>query len=359
VRAFNDIISGGVFHNKQTSPTNPSHNPPATVLVADDMEHNRQLLASILRSEGYRVVLASDGDEALELLDTGPIDIVLLDVMMPGRNGMSVCREIRSRKETRLLPVLLITGLNSTEDRVQGIESGADDFLTKPIMKEELMARVRSLLKIKQFADDMEQVELVLFSLALSLEAKNPFMAGHCERVSRNAVALGQRLGLPSEQLEALRRGGMVQDLGTIEIADHILQKPGPLSDGEWTQIKRHPEMGEKICKPLRSFGLVLPIIRHHHERLDGGGYPDGLKSDAIPFTAQLLSMVNIYDALTSDRPYRKAHSAEHAFGIISDEVKRGWRDANLASELQALIQETTPPTPVSEGESALQQQWG
>jgi putative two-component system response regulator len=349
VRAFNDI----------TSHTSPGHHPSATVLVADDMEHNRQLLASILRSEGYRVVLAADGDEALELLATGSIEIALLDIMMPGRNGMSVCREIRSRKETRLLPVLLITGLNSTEDRIQGIECGADDFLTKPIMKEELMARVRSLLKIKQFTDDMEHVELVLFGLALSLEARNPYMEGHCERVSRYAVALGQRLGLPNDQLVALRRGGLVQNLGTIEISDRILQKAGPLDDDEWAQIKRHPEIGERICKPLRSFALVLPIIRHHHERLDGSGYPDGLKNGAIPLTAQVLSIVSIYDALTCNRPYRKAYSPENALGIIADEVKRGWLDGSLALELQTLIQETTPSSPISEGEAALQYQWG
>jgi putative two-component system response regulator len=332
---------------------------PATILVADDMEHNRELLAAMLRGAGYRVVLAEDGDEALDLLATGPIDLALLDVMMPGRTGMSVCREIRSKLETRLLPVLLITGLNSTEERVKGIESGADDFLTKPIMKEELMARVRSLLRIKQFTDELENVELVLFSLALSTEAKDPYMEGHCDRVAENSVALGRRIGLKDDQLVALRRGGLVHDLGRVGIPDHILHKAGPLSEEEWVLMKTHPEIGEKICKPLRSFGLVLPIIRHHHERLDGSGYPDGLKNGAIPLTAQVLAMADIFDALTSRRSYRAAVSPEVAFGIMTEEAKRGWRDGGLVLQLQALIQEASVSSPSSEADPALLGSWG
>jgi putative two-component system response regulator len=332
---------------------------PATVLVADDMEHNRKILAAMLGSVGYRVVQAADGDEALKLLATETIDIALLDVMMPGRTGMSVCREIKSKLETRLLPVLLLTGLNSTEDRVQGIECGADDFLTKPIRKEELMARVKSLLRLRQFTDELEHVELVLFSLALSAEAKDPYMEGHCGRLAKYSVALGRHVGLTDDQLVALRRSGFVHDLGKIGIPDHIPQKAGPLSEEEWVLMKKHPEIGERICKPLRSFGLVLPIIRYHHEKLDGSGYPDGLKNGAIPLTAQVLATVDIYDALTSDRPYRKALSPEKAFGIMAEEAHRGWRDGDLALELQTLMRETNVLSPGSEGDSAPSSSWG
>jgi putative two-component system response regulator len=332
---------------------------PATILVADDMEHNRELLATMLRAAGYRVVLAADGEEALDLLATGPIDLALLDVMMPGRTGMSVCREIRSKLETRLLPVLLITGLNSTEERVKGIECGADDFLTKPIMKEELMARVRSLLRIKEFTDELEHVELVLFSVALCTEAKDPYMEGHCDRVAENSVALGRRIGLKNDQLVALRRGGYVHDLGRIGIPDYILHKVGPLSEDEWVLVKKHPEIGERICKPVRSFDLVLPIIRHHHERLDGSGYPDGLKSGAIPLTAQVLAMADIYDALTRDRAYGSAVPPEEAFGIMAAEAKRGWRDGDLVLQLQALIQETSVSSLSSEAVPTLLGSWG
>jgi len=313
----------------------------------------------MLRGAGYKVVLAADGDEALELLATGPVDIALLDVMMPGRNGMSVCRELRSKAETRLLPVLLITGLNSTEDRVQGIECGADDFLTKPIMKEELMARVRSLLRIKEFTDEMEHIELVLFNLAISTEGRNPLMKGHCERVAKDAVALGMRVGLPDDQLAALRRGSLVHDLGTIGIPDQILRKTGPLSEGEWVLMKTHPEIGEGICRPLQSFGSALPIIRHHHEKLDGSGYPDGLKNSAIPLAAQVLSVVDIYDALVSDRSYRTAFSPEKAFEIMAGEVELGWRDGDLVFELKALLRVGIVPSPGADGKSAFSSSWG
>jgi putative two-component system response regulator len=348
-----------LLHHYLREPKNSSSHRPATILVADDMEHNREMLAIMLRSAGYRVILAADGNEVLDLLATGPVDIALLDVMMPGCTGMSVCRQIRRKRETRLLPVLLITGLNSTEDRVQGIEAGADDFLTKPIIKEELLARVKSLLRIKQITDELESVELVLFSLALSTEAKNPYMKGHCDRVAEYAAALGQRIGLPEDRLVALRRGGIVHDLGTIGIPDHIMQKVEPLTDDEWVLMKTHPEIGERICKPLKSFGLVLPMIRHHHEKLDGSGYPDGLKNSAIQLTTQVLTMVDIYDALTSGRPSRKALSPDHAFGVIAEEVKRGWRDADLALELQALMSERNRISLGSAGNSADTLPWG
>jgi len=184
-------------------------------------------------------------------------------------------------------------------------------------------------------------------------------MKGHCDRVAENAVALGRRIGLKYDQLVALRRGGLVHDLGRVGIPDHILHKPGPLSEEEWVLMKTHPEIGEKICKPLRSFGLVLPIIRHHHERLDGSGYPDGLKSGAIPLTAQVLAMADIFVALTSRRSYRAAVSPEVAFGIMAEEAKRGWWDGGLVSQLQALIQETSASSPTSEAAPTLLSSWG
>jgi putative two-component system response regulator len=315
--------------------------PRATILVADDMEDNREMLAAMLRNEGYRVVLAADGGEALELLATGPIDLALLDIQMPRRTGISVCREIKSKSDTRLLPVVLITGSTGPDDRMRGIECGADDFLNKPVKKEELIARVKSLLRIKQFTDELENAETVLCTLALTIEAKDPYTEGHCDRLSRLSVALGRRIGLPKDQLVALRRAGIVHDLGKTSISESILLKPGPLSDAEWVLMKKHPEIGERICQPLRSFGLVLPIIRHHHEKIDGTGYPDGLNSAAIPLTARILTTVDIYDALTTDRPYRKALSLERAFEIIRGEVKRGWWDGDLVTELQALLRDT------------------
>lgn len=311
-----------------------------TILVADDLRDNREMLSDLLTEEGHRVVLAADGQEATELLGTGHIDLALLDVVMPRRTGFAICRDIKDNPHTRLMPVILITGLNSSDDRVLGIECGADDFLSKPFKREELLARVRSLLRIKHFVDELEHAEEVLFSLALSIEAKDPYTGGHCDRLSKNSVAMGQRLGLSEDLVVALRRGGIVHDLGKIGVPERILLKPGPLTPEEWVSMKQHPEIGERICTPLRSLSLVLPIIRSHHEKLDGSGYPDGLTKDSIPLTARILTTVDVYDALTTDRPYRQALSDDRAFEIMGEEVRRGWWDAELVAELQALILE-------------------
>ncbi len=309
-----------------------------TILVADDEESNRELLAELLKAQGYRVVCSADGEQALDLLHAQPADLALLDIMMPRRTGFAVCRAIKSDPATRLIPVVLVTGLSNTDDRIQGIESGADDFLTKPVNKEELLARVRSLLRLKQFTDELENAETVLLSLARSIEAKDPYTEGHCERLSQYSVAMADRLGLPEEQKVALRRGGIVHDIGKVAVPEHILLKPGPLTPDERKVMEQHTIVGERICAPLKSFRLVLPIIRHHHEKLDGSGYPDGLKGDQIPLAARILQTVDIYDALSTDRPYRKALPPEKAFSVMREEVKRGWWDESLVEELETSI---------------------
>ncbi len=322
----------------------PDSNNKATILVADDDEANRDLLSGLLTGEGYRVICAQDGEGALRAVHDGPVDLALLDVMMPGKTGFSACLAIKSQPETRLLPVLLVTGLTSTDDRIQGIMCGADDFLSKPVNKHELLARVRSLLRLKQFTDELENAETVLFSLALSIEAKDRYTEGHCERLSKYSVAMAERLGLPDELRVALRRAGVVHDIGKIGVPEHILTKPGPLTEEEWKIMKQHPVVGERICSPLKSFRLVLPVIRHHHEKLDGSGYPDGLKGEQIPLTARILQAVDVYDALTTERPYRTALEPQQAFGVIRDEVRRGWWDGPLVDELEALVAESALP---------------
>jgi putative two-component system response regulator len=309
----------------------------ATILVADDNWANLELLSELLQVQGYRVVCVADGEQALQALRADQIDLALLDVMMPCRTGYEVCQAIKSRPETRLIPVVLVTGLTDSGDRIQGIEAGADDFLNKPVNKEELLARVRSLLRLKQFTDELENAETVLFSLALSIEAKDPYTEGHCGRLSKYSVALAWRLGLPEELRVALRRAGIVHDIGKVAVPEHILLKPGPLTPEEWKIMKEHPVIGERICAPLKSFRHVLPIIRCHHEKLDGSGYPDGLKGEEIPLTARILQTVDIYDALTTDRPYRQALSPRKTFTVMQEEVKRGWWDGSLVDELEAL----------------------
>ena len=310
----------------------------ATVLVADDLEAYRCLLNDLLEGQGYQVVCAADGEEAMQVLQSQSVDLALLDEMMPRRTGFAVCKAIKSDPQTCLIPVVLVTGLDNTEDRIQGIECGADDFLGKPINKQELLARVRSLLRIKHFTDELENAETVLASLALSIEAKDPYTEGHCQRLAEYSVALAERLRLPAELREALRIGGIVHDIGKVAVPEQILLKAGPLTPDERRILERHPVVGERICAPLKSLRLVLPIIRHHHEKADGSGYPDGLKRDEIPLTARILQTVDIYDALTTDRPYRHALPPQEAFRLMREEVRRGWWEGALVDELEAML---------------------
>jgi putative two-component system response regulator len=314
---------------------------PLTILLADDNADVRTALEYMLRAQGYNVVAVGDGDAAVAALEEHQVDLVLLDVLMPGRSGFSVCRHIKSQAETRLIPVVLITGLANPESRVEGIESGADDFISKPLNRDELLARVRALLKLKRFTDELESAESVLFMLARSIEAKDPYTEGHCDRLSRYSSALAARLALPEDQQVALRRAGIVHDIGKVSVPEHILLKPGPLSTDEREIMESHPLVGERICAPLKSFRMVLPIIRHHHEHQDGSGYPDKLRGDQIPITARIMQIVDVFDALTTKRPYRAALTAEKAFAILREECKRGWWDLRLVNEFQEMLQNT------------------
>src|SRR5450755_4784921 len=313
-----------------------------TILVADDQAANRELLDELLTAQGFRVVTVPDGAAAVEELSKTQVDLVLLDVMMPHLNGFEVCQKIKSNQETYLIPVVLITALSDKQDRIEGIKAGADDFLTRPVDRAELLARVGSLLKLKQRTDELERAESVLFTLARSIEGKDPYTHGHCERLSDYSARLGEHLRLSEDQLIALRRAGIVHDVGKIAVPDAILLKPGRLSEQEWRVMREHPVVGERICAPLKSFRLVLPIIRHHHEKLDGSGYPDGLRGDAIPITARILQIVDVYDALTTERPYKKAFSSADALQTMKEEVAKGWWDSRLFDQFERLVRNGT-----------------
>jgi putative two-component system response regulator len=312
--------------------------PLGTILIAGDSENAREFLEHLLRPQGYRVLAVADGAEALAVLQAEAVDLVLLDVMMPRIGGFSVCREIKSRAETLLTPVVLITEHGRADDRIRGIEAGADDFISKPLRKEELLARVKSLIRIKRYTDELESAETVLYTLASSIEAKDPYTEGHCDRLSRYSVALATHLGLPDEQRVALRRGGIVHDIGKVAVPEQILLKAGPLDPGERLLMEAHTVLGERICAPLKSFRHVLPIIRWHHERRDGSGYPDRLKGDAIPLTARILQTVDLFDALTTDRPYRRALPHEQALETMREEARRGWWDSALVDAFEAMV---------------------
>jgi len=308
------------------------------ILVVDDDAANRELLQETLIAEGLEVVTAPDGRSSLEEFARLKPDLVLLDVNMPFLDGFEVCRRLKSNPETRLTPVVLVTGLTGREDRVRGIKSGADGFLSKPVDQSELLAHVRSLLSLKAHTDELERAELVLFALARCIEGKDPNTEGHCERLSGYSVQLGKEIGLPDDQLVALRRAGIVHDIGKVAVPETILLKPGRLTPEEFRVVQHHPVLGERICAPLKSFRLVLPIIRHHHEKLDGSGYPDGLKGEEIPLTARVLKIVDVYDALTTHRPYKKALPSAKALEIMEDEVRKGWWDPGIFAQFKRLV---------------------
>ncbi|HVR24422.1 MAG TPA: HD domain-containing phosphohydrolase [Candidatus Polarisedimenticolia bacterium] len=309
-----------------------------TILVADDQAANRELLEELLRTQGFTVITVSGGADVIQELVRTPVDLVLMDVMMPGLTGFQACEKIKNNPDTYLIPVILITALCDRQDRIEGIKVGADDFLSRPVDRTELLARVKSLLRLKHRTDELERAESVLFSLARSIEGKDPYTHGHCERLADYSGRLGQQLGLAEDQITALRRAGIVHDVGKIAVPDAILLKPGRLTPDEWAIIREHSAVGERICAPLKSFRFVLPIIRHHHEKLDGSGYPDGLRGDAIPIAARVLQIVDVYDALTTDRPYKKAFSITDALQTMKEEVSQGWWDPHIFDQFERLV---------------------
>jgi putative two-component system response regulator len=309
-----------------------------SILVVDDNPRNAALMKDLLASRGYPTVAVQSAAAAEAEIRRQAPDLILLDVIMPGKSGYELCRELKDDSKTRLIPIVMITGLTDREDRLKGIEAGADDFLIKPIYPEELFARVSSLLKLKEFTDELETADSVLCTLGLSVEARDPYTVGHCERLARNAMDLGRFLGVDEESIVALGRGGYLHDLGKIAVPDEILKKGSHLTPAEWEIMKQHPTTGEKICRPLKSLRLVLPIIRHHHEHSDGSGYPDRLRAGEIPLLPRILQVVDVYDALRTARPYKPALGHDQAAITMRDGARNGLWDEELVSEFFGML---------------------
>jgi putative two-component system response regulator len=308
------------------------------VLVVDDNPDTMTLMRELLETQGYSVVAVADASQAETEIRRELPDLILSDVIMPGKSGYELCRELKSDPATRLIPFVLITGLADREDKLRGIEAGADDFLNKPIFSEELFARVNSLLRLKEFTDELENAESVLCTLGLSVESRDPYTEGHCERLAESAASLGRHLRLDEASIVALRRGGYLHDLGKIAVPDEILKKGSNLTPEEWVVMKLHPITGENICRPLKSLRLVLPIIRNHHEHSDGSGYPDGLRKDEIPLLPRILQVADVYDALRTERPYKPALSHEQAALTMQKEAQSGLWDEGLVREFFTML---------------------
>jgi putative two-component system response regulator len=310
------------------------------ILVVDDHASIAGLMSQLLTLRGYDVVTAADAEEAEAEVRRQAPDLILSDVKMPGKSGYELCRALKGDPATRLIPFVLITGLTDSTDKLRGIEAGADDFLNKPVLAEELTARVKSLLRVKEFTDELETADSVLCTLGLIVEGRDPYTEGHCERLAARAADLGRHLGLDEDSIVALRRGGFLHDLGKIAVPDEILKKGSDLTLQEWAIMKLHPVNGENICKPLKSLRLVLPIIRHHHEHADGSGYPDGMRAGEIPLLPRVLQVVDVYDALRTARPYKPALSHDEAAQTMRVEARQGLWDAELVNEFFSMLVE-------------------
>ncbi|MEM6427483.1 MAG: two-component system response regulator [Cyanobacteria bacterium P01_D01_bin.128] len=312
---------------------------PAKILVVDDHQASRMTAAALLSVGGYQVIEADSGPAALQQVIEASPDLILLDVMMPGMNGYEVCQRIKRDDATRLIPVVFVTALNDRQARLRGIEAGGDDFLSKPFDQIELSARVKSLVHQKRLNEDLDHAEQVLFSIAQAVESRDPVTGDHCERLCALGRAFGEFLGLSALQLRNLEWAGYLHDIGKIGVPDSILMKQGSFNEAERQIMQSHVLIGEKICSPLRILQGVIPIIRHHHERWDGSGYPDGLAGEEIPLLARIFQLVDIYDALTSKRPYKPAYSSQSALEILQKEVQNGWRDPQLVKTFANFVE--------------------
>jgi putative two-component system response regulator len=315
-----------------------SADPRAVVLIVEDDLASRILLQTLLELEGYRAVTAADGEACLHAVSEWLPDLILLDIGLPKLDGLAVCQRLRATRKTRTIPIILLTGRTALSDVVAGLDAGADDFVQKPFQTHELLARIRSAIRMRRAVVGMETAQSVVAALANAVEAKDLSTELHCERLASMTARLGRAVGQTPDELEALAYGALLHDVGKIGIPEAILSKAGKLTEDEWTVMRRHPEIGERICRPLTLAQSFAPIVRHHHERWDGTGYPDGLSGDAIPLGARIVALADSFDAMTHDRPYRGAMPIDEALSEIERAAGRQF-DPGLAPLFVAMVQ--------------------
>jgi putative two-component system response regulator len=315
----------------------------ATILVVDDELTVRETLEDYLTTYGYRIVTAASAEAALEVLERSAVDLILTDVHMRSMSGVELCARLKGEARFQFTPIVLLTAHTDLEARVAGLAAGADDFFAKPVEFAELRTRVAVLLRVKALLDQREQAENVIKTLGETIEARDPYTGGHCQRLARYALALGRALGVDEPMLKALWLGGFLHDLGKVAVPDRILLKPGRLDLDERRIIQTHPAIGAEMVQSMQTLAGVRPIIRHHHERYDGSGYPDGLRDQAIPLGARIMAVVDVYDALRTARPYKAAWSHEHAVAILLRETEAGAWDPQIVTTFIGMLSTLGP----------------
>ena len=334
-------ISGFPLSTKSSfSVVNHLNLAPAKILIVDDNPLSRMTTVDLLSLDGYELLETDSNSSILDTITKQKTDLVLLDVMTRQIDSFALCRQLKSDRRTSQIPVVLMTLTESREHRLKGMEAGADDLLIKPLDYLELSTRVKSLINQKRLNEGLDQTEQVLFSIAKALESRSSD-SGSCARMALLVQAFGNYLELTPNELNNLLFAAHLHDIGTIAIPDAVMLKEGELTASEKELIRKHVLIGEEICQPLRNRRGILPIIRHHHERWDGTGYPDGLSGKDIPYLAQVFQIIDIYDALTSDRPHKKAYSPTEALTIIAEETAKGWRNPKITEAFTAFIRNT------------------
>ncbi len=316
----------------------PSDPHAPRIFVVDDDEEIRRLLRQLLTPAGYVVEEFGTAEAVLEQIRQEPPDLVLLDLRLPDLSGHEVLEAIRADPATRLLPVVMLTGYATTAERVRAQAEGVTDFISKPFSPHELLPRVRALVMLKQFADEHEHAERVILTLAKTIDARDPYTAGHSGRVADWADRIAERLGMDAAARNDMRRGALFHDIGRIVIPDTILRKPGVLTAEERHVIEEHPTVGFDLLEPMKTMRRALPIVHGHHERLDGSGYPQGLSAPDITLPVRIVAVADVFDALVSDRAYRRAFSLPSALEVLSEGVRENWWDGDVVEALQGLV---------------------
>lgn len=323
-----------------SSGAGPADDTAATVLLAQDDADSERELRIHLEAAGHRVLSARDGAAALRMLSAQPVDLVLCEAALPDMDGIEVCRAIKQAPATRDIPVVLLIAGADEVMRQRAVDAGADEVAVMPVARDTVLTLVRAQRRITRLKSQINELEGIVVTLARSVEDRDHSSAGLAEKVAHWAMQLGTALGLPDDQLTYLYKAALLHDVGTLSVPVGVLSKEGRLDPGEFSQVKRHPVVGEEILGPLPRADQLLPAVRHHHERIDGSGYPDGLGGDQIPLFARIIAIADAFVAMTSDRPYRRRRTREEAIHTLEQGSGKQW-DAALVDRFLQLVEDT------------------